>query len=621
MTPPPPNGAAAFLGEGRYELMSPIADGSMGSVHLARHVALDRIVAIKLVSSEFFLARADADTRFREEGRLASRVRHKNAVHVLDFGYDAAHGYFLVMEYVAGVTLEALLERERRMLAPARCIAIAGQVLAALADAHDVGIVHRDIKPSNIMLVPGVDDDGLAIEDVKVFDFGIATLRSDSRVEGELCGTAEYMSPEQAQGAAIDARADLYSVGVLLYDMLSGSLPFSFESVSDVLSAQVSSPAPPLRARAPHVSPELAAVVARAMEKRREDRFITARAFRTALLATPEGQPRPPALASPVGVLERASSLPDTRLAVARPKPASAVRSRSGAARPRWPLAAASLILVAAFSSLALGRPASRDPSALEVVRARQPRALELGASRPELVSRPGRRRPRRAWPPWLRRARAAMLAPWTLTASAPPAPADAPLPAQAAADAPPVVVPPRAPASRPATAIAAAVVVPEAPPAPEELPLTPPPSEDASLAEAPAASPALELAPDDAAVAPRSAPPRARSARASFADLELSGGMARSSLSSALAAARPALEQCYRAAVAAGGAALSTATRVRLQIDVDRRARHVVVGALPLPGLARCAKAVLERVRVHDRPDMGTVAATFHLRFSLAQP
>ncbi|MFO0750712.1 MAG: serine/threonine-protein kinase [Myxococcota bacterium] len=287
MTPSPPHGAR-FLGDGRYELMAPIGDGSMGHVHVARHIALDRIVAIKLVSRASFVAQPDADARFRREARTTSRLRHKNTVHVLDFGHDPEHGHFLVMEYVNGETLEDLLAREGRRLEPRRAIAIAAQVLTALAEAHDEGVVHRDIKPTNIMLLPCLDDDGQPSEEVKVLDFGIATLRGDCLGESDVCGTPEYMSPEQIQGLPVDERSDVYAIGVVLYDMLTGQQPFSGATAEEVVRAHLVAQAVPLRQRAPHVSEALAAVVTQAMARSPEERPPSARALRAALLALPE---------------------------------------------------------------------------------------------------------------------------------------------------------------------------------------------------------------------------------------------------------------------------------------------------------------------------------------------
>ncbi|MFO0746646.1 MAG: serine/threonine-protein kinase [Myxococcota bacterium] len=640
--------------------MSPLGEGSMGTVHLARHVALDRVVAIKLVSADFYAARADANARFHQEARLASRLHHKNAVQVLDFGHDVERGYYLVMEYVPGTTLDELRECDAGQMAPGRCIAIVSQVLAALADAHDAGIVHRDIKPSNIMLVAGVDDDGREREEVKVFDFGVATLRSDRCQPGEICGTAEYMSPEQAQGQPIDARSDIYAVGVLLYDLLSGQLPFCFDNVFETLRAQVATEPLPLRAHAPHVSEALAAVVARAMAKPRDERFPTARALRAALLATPEAD----ALAAAerrtrLEAHERAAAMPDTRPAVARPM---AVRAPTPSRSSRWLRIGAGTGIALAMLAVALAvfyalrlpvadTPTGRGLELAELARSR-PRLSAVSVVPPEAARavdasvvggvrgaagrggadrrRDGARDARRDRDaPGARRASGGCRrAAGGSGARAELAPAPEPRRRRAArrrADGRGRARGRRRTAARQrrrrADGAGRAPAPAEAAAEPAAEPVEPAPAEPADRpADDPA--PVSALVPESAAPVAPVAPPRRPRALASVDVLDLSvvGGLAPSSIARALAALEPAFERCYRAAVAGldGDGVGSTAARVRIEIDVDSRVSRVAVAPLPISGLTPCVADALERLRVRERPDTGTAAATFHLKFSV---
>ncbi|HRE91277.1 MAG TPA: serine/threonine-protein kinase, partial [Myxococcota bacterium] len=287
-----------LLGEGKYELLSPLGRGAMGSVWLARHVALDRSVAVKLLHSGLQLGRSLASTqarrdnaseRFLKEARTASLLRHKNTVQLLDYGADTADRW-LVMEYLEGKNLSDVLHEAGRFPAP-RAIAIVTQVLAALAEAHEYGIVHRDLKPANIMLVPWVDDDGRETELAKVLDFGIATMMSDEVADrNEVAGTPEYMSPEQAQAFDVDPRSDLYAVGILLYHLLTGDTPFRGDTPMDTMLLQVNGVPVPPRQLEPSISRELEAVILSSLAKDPDERPESARAMRAALLALPEAK-------------------------------------------------------------------------------------------------------------------------------------------------------------------------------------------------------------------------------------------------------------------------------------------------------------------------------------------
>jgi serine/threonine protein kinase len=258
---------------GPYRITAEIGRGGMGTVYLAEDARLGRKVALKMLPREF-TRDAERVRRFQREARAASALNHPGILTIFEIG--EANGYrFIATEFVEGQTLRQRLKAGSLDL-PARLEA-AEQVASALAAAHQVGIIHRDIKPENIMLRP----DGY----VKVLDFGIAKLTEDEggnrhtdfeTKSGMVMGTASYMSPEQARGLKVDARTDLFSLGVLIYEMLTGHRPFTGASYPDVLVAILHNEPLPLvhyRADAPI---ELQKMVHRALAKNREDRYQSA---------------------------------------------------------------------------------------------------------------------------------------------------------------------------------------------------------------------------------------------------------------------------------------------------------------------------------------------------------
>ena len=223
---------------GKFEIEHLLGSGAMGKVYKARQVALDRPVAIKVMHRQLEHDAAYA-SRFDREAKAASRLDHPNLIRVLDYGREADGLFYIAMEFLDGVDLFQLLEREWP-LSPPRIVDVLSQTLAGLAAAHDAGILHRDLKPENIMLLRRKSDDGTSVDAVKVCDFGIAKMvnaphgepaPSETRARnhttaGFVVGTPEFMSPEQAHGQALDGRSDVYSVGVILYQLLAGRLPF-----------------------------------------------------------------------------------------------------------------------------------------------------------------------------------------------------------------------------------------------------------------------------------------------------------------------------------------------------------------------------------------------------------
>ncbi|MEC7521562.1 MAG: serine/threonine-protein kinase [Myxococcota bacterium] len=276
--------AGAVL-DGRYRILSRLGAGGFGVVYLAEHVALRRRVAVKLLEIQGG-RRPEVRDRFLREARLGAAIRHPNVVAIHDFGFleDEGGVPFMVMDYLEGEDMAASIDRD--LWAPAEAARVLSDVLGGLAALHDLGIVHRDLKPENVFMV---EEDGRAFP--VLLDFGIS--RSLGKVEGLesavptrddiVQGTPYYMSPEQAQGRPVDARSDVYSAGVLLYEALSGALPFEGETPFDVVLEVVTGAPRPLELAAPHVPDPLLRVVERAMAKDPAERFADARAMRAAL--------------------------------------------------------------------------------------------------------------------------------------------------------------------------------------------------------------------------------------------------------------------------------------------------------------------------------------------------
>ncbi len=258
---------------GNYRVVAKLGEGGMGIVYLAEHPLIGKRVALKVLHEEHG-RNPEIIKRFFNEARAVNEIGHPNIVDILDYGvvhgpYGGGFVYF-IMEYLVGEPLSRLLLREAP-LAPDRALAIAGQVAEALAAAHQKGIVHRDLKPDNIYICAG--------ERVKVLDFGIAKLThmdgaSVQTRTGVVLGTPAYMSPEQCEGRRdLDARTDIYALGILLYEMMTGRVPFYGDGYGDVMVQHLTKrPVRPSTLRG-IIPPAVEAVVMRALEKRRDDRF------------------------------------------------------------------------------------------------------------------------------------------------------------------------------------------------------------------------------------------------------------------------------------------------------------------------------------------------------------
>ncbi len=269
---------------GNYEILESIGEGAMGRVYKARQVSLDKLTAIKVLHKHL-AADPKVTKRFHREARAASRLSHPNSLHIIDFGEDDDGTLYIAMELLDGDDLLTVIEHDAP-LTPMRIYDLMRQILSALDTAHHAGIIHRDLKPENVVVLesPGGE------EHVKVCDFGIAKIQeaeggSAITVSGFVCGTPEYMAPEQARGEQLDPRADLYAAGCMLYQMLTGKLPFTAESALGIITKHLTEIPVPPRERTPEwsVPRALERVCLKAMAKDREARYPDAASMSEAL--------------------------------------------------------------------------------------------------------------------------------------------------------------------------------------------------------------------------------------------------------------------------------------------------------------------------------------------------
>jgi serine/threonine-protein kinase len=302
---------------GRYRLEARAGEGGMGVVYRARHVLIDRVVALKLIRPDL---RGETHLRawMLREARAANRVDHAHIIDIHDIGETEEGELYLVMEYLVGTSLSSELAKGPMQLS--RAVDILEQMCAALARAHDLGVVHRDLKSDNILL----STRGGRKDFVKILDFGLAHLAMDPRLapKGAVFGTPEYMSPEQARGEEAGPPSDLYALGVLFYEMLTGQLPFRSNDRDTLLEMQRSAPPPKPSAIKPDVLPQSEVIVLKLLEKERRKRYQDAhhlheelKALQRALPSTPwevqadpqNAPPPPPPPPQSPGVIEWAN--------------------------------------------------------------------------------------------------------------------------------------------------------------------------------------------------------------------------------------------------------------------------------------------------------------------------
>ena len=261
---------------GRYRILTRLGEGGMGTVYRAEQISLKRTVAVKVLKSELSADPALV-RRFNAEAEVAARLNHPNTVTLYDFGQDEDGSLFIAMEYVEGDSLREVMLREGPMPTP-RALHICAQVCASIADAHSHGIIHRDLKPDNVMLTVR----GKISDVVRVLDFGIAKLRDKGgditampmTQAGDLLGTPQYMAPEQIRGEKVDARTDVYAMGAMIYELVTGRLPFEAPTLMAILSKHLTElPVPPTDRRADLAIPQsLSAFVMKALAKQPNDR-------------------------------------------------------------------------------------------------------------------------------------------------------------------------------------------------------------------------------------------------------------------------------------------------------------------------------------------------------------
>jgi serine/threonine protein kinase len=384
--------------EGRYRLLSPLGAGGMGMVYLAEHIGLGKRVAVKVLRGE--LSRdATFSRRFELEAIAASQIGHENIVDVTDLGRTPSGELFYVMELLEGRSLGAVLLRER-FLPVARAVPILVQVCRALEAAHARGIVHRDVKPQNVMLLAREGRPDF----VKVVDFGISKVSNPQGGKltdvGAILGTADYMAPEQATGGEVDTSADVYAVGVLTYELCTGTLPFRGENTFATMLQHMEAKAEPPSKRRPELGlpPELDALVLQALAKEPNGRPSMAR-FRAGLEALPAGT-RPILLtqqattaSEPALMASSALASPLTPSTASAPVPAmdeAALPSTTISTRPRsrsmrtWALVGAISVVLAVMARLLFV--SGQSPAAPVSAPAPAPAPVEASATPQEPV-------------------------------------------------------------------------------------------------------------------------------------------------------------------------------------------------------------------------------------------
>jgi tRNA A-37 threonylcarbamoyl transferase component Bud32 len=332
----------------RYRILAKLGEGAMAAVYLAEHTVVGSNIVLKVLLPEL-AGKPDIVDRFLQEAKIASEIHHDNIIDIFYSGRAPEGHTFLAMEYLPGATLFDLLQKTGPMRW-ARAQPILRQIADALAAAHEQGVIHRDVKPENVLVIDKEKPGGGNTEFVKVLDFGIANVGGVGGSQG-VCGTPEYMAPEQARAQPPDPRDDIYAFGCLMYQVLTGDVPFTAPSIQKVLLMHMQQPVEPPQKRRPDVEiPSGAeAIVMRALEKTRDRRFQSMVEMAAAITAVPIPRkltpaPLPTLGALPGAVAARGASAPSTRIVFDMPEPRS---------RRRLRLALAALV-VALFATAAI---------------------------------------------------------------------------------------------------------------------------------------------------------------------------------------------------------------------------------------------------------------------------
>ncbi len=348
--PPPAAAPDPYIGvtfDGRYKIEALLGEGGMGVVYRGRHKVIDKAVAIKVLRAD--MARdAEITERFLREARAASAIGNPHIIDISDFGTLPDGSTYFVMEYLDGEPLTSLVEKAGQPVPVTRLVRVARQIADGLAAAHDRQIVHRDLKPDNIFLVQR----GSEKDFVKILDFGIAKVASGTAKltrHGSVFGTPHYMSPEQAAGAPVDRRTDIYSLGVIMYEMASGRLPFDADNFMGILTQHMYQAPVPIRALVPpqDIPPGLEAIVLKCLSKKPEHRYQTMQELIEDFDKMLDGQ-----LPDAVGEMMARSggfNVPADFFKSAMPVPVPATPAGLERRRP-WPLIAGIASVIAAIS-------------------------------------------------------------------------------------------------------------------------------------------------------------------------------------------------------------------------------------------------------------------------------